>query len=131
MRKFLFLLLAALYACSNAEDNRPSVRLKTTPKSGDDETKVKPSDQPSLQISWQTDPKMSSYHVFYVDPNKQTREIDAVLQGDKGFDEGRLIIDESNMEIWPKTKEQACFYLIAEVDGLRSDPSTRACLIMR
>ncbi|RZA24025.1 MAG: hypothetical protein EOP10_11095 [Proteobacteria bacterium] len=129
MKSVLILVLALMFACSKAAEIAPTVKAKSDTKSGDSTSEN--GDKPSLTLSWKSAPEMSSYHIFYVDAKKKTREIDAVLKGDDTFDDGKMIIDQTNMEAWPKVGEKACFYVVADDDGLKSDPSSQACLILK
>ncbi|RYZ76542.1 MAG: hypothetical protein EOP04_31960 [Proteobacteria bacterium] len=129
MKIILILASTLLFACSKAAETSPTLKAKSETKSGDSTSEK--DDKPSLTLSWKSAPEMSSYHIFYVDAKKKTREIDAVLKGDDTFDDGKMIIDQTNMETWPKAGEKACFYVVADDDGLKSDPSSQACLILK
>lgn len=121
MKYFLtFTVWAFLFSCSQtaATANSPTVK-----KNGDTNA-----NEGSLTLSWKVLPEMSSYHIFYVNAKKAVREIDSVSKDDEAFAAGKIIVDSSNMETWPKSGEKACFYVVADLEGVKSDPSNQACL---
>lgn len=85
-----------------------------------------------LTLSWTPVSTMNSYHIYYVNPQKKIFEIDSVhkVEDQANFTKGTLRIDGNNMESWPAAGEQACFYVVAESNGVKSNPSSKACIVL-
>lgn len=117
----IFACMLVLVGCADTAATDPAPRTSKNSTSGS---------RISLTLSWKAVSTVSTYHVFFVDPQNKTREIDSLMKGDNGFTTGQLIIDSNNLESWPKTGEKACFYVVAASNGVKSDPSARACITL-
>lgn len=84
----------------------------------------------SLTLSWTTVATNSAYLVYYTETKKKPRIIDTVLSDNPSFKKGQLLIDGNNLETWPKSGEKACFHVVAEFLGVKSDPSSQACITL-
>ncbi len=124
-------ILAAIFlltiSCSNAAT---PVAAKKTTLEGDATGEKTSLGNPVLSLSWTIDKGVNAYHVYYQAPSKKTLEIDSLQLGDADFSQGRLTIDDSNMEAWPKAGEKACFYIVAELNTQLSEPSDKACILL-
>ena len=127
MNKFLSQILMSLLifvgtACSDAKTDPIA---KKTPNSSDANV-----NRASLSLTWAAQPGLTSFHVFYLDPNKKSLEIDSLQKTDAEFNRPTIVIDSSNMESWPSKGSKACFYVVADAAGLLSDASDSACLVL-
>lgn len=115
----LFIACLPLFACAQEQ------KVQATNSSSDGSVT-------RLTLSWTPVTTMNSYHIYYVNPQKKVFEIDSVHKDEDqaNFNKGTLKIDGNNMEAWPSSGEQACFYVVAESNGVKSNPSSKACIVL-